>query len=484
MAARLGDLSAAIGIAPSPDWADVFVTDITEDSRSVRPGSLFVAVPGATRDGADFIDEAIGRGAAAIASQSQREAAVPHLRVEDARAAMAGLASAFHGSPTQDLFTVGVTGTNGKTTVCQWTAHLLGVDRTVVIGTLENESRGLPAVTTPSSPIVQRLAAEARDSGAKSLIVEASSIGLAQRRLDAVDFDVAVFTNLSHDHLDAHGTKTAYLEAKRTLFSGLKGAAHAIVNADDPTGEVILAGCHAEAVRYGVDPRADLRAIDPEIAPRETCCSLAWRGATARLRLPHPGVHNLSNALAAASVALVRGAGLRDVTERLGRAPAIDGRLQFFTRSDGVIGVVDFAHTPDSLRRAMEVVRPPTGRLFVVFGCPGASDRAKRPLMGEIAGSMADRTILTADNPKHEDPESILDEIEVGLRRSEGRWERVIGRADAADRAVRLAHPGDVVLLAGKGHERYQIIGGEFVPYSDRATLERLGFREDLRSEG
>ena len=479
LGAPLAELSAAIGITPLCGWDRVVITDVCEDSRHVRPGALFVAVPGAVHDGADYIAEAIAGGAVAVVSERDRAVSVPFLSVDDARVTLARLSAAFHGRPTEGLFTVGVTGTNGKTTVCHWIAHLLGADRAVVIGTLANEERGLPAVTTPSSRIVQRIAAEARDAGAASLIIEASSIGLERHRLDALDFDIGLFTNLTHDHLDLHATMDTYLRAKRILFDGLKETACAVVNADDPAGELMLVGCDAEVVSYGLTAGVDLRGIDPECGPRSTRCTLAWRNERALANLPHPGGHNLMNALAAASVAAIRGVPLREIAGCLSSAPALEGRSQFFSRSDGVIGVIDFAHTPDALQRALEAMRPAAGRLLVVFGCPGRSDRSKRPVMGEIAGRLADRTILTSDNPKHEDPDAILAEIEAGLHPSGGRWERIVDRAEALSRAVDQAKPGDVVLVAGKGHESYQIVGDAFVPYSDRGVLERLGFTEE-----
>lgn len=479
MATPLAELSAAIGITPLPGWDRVGITDICEDSRHMHLGALFVAIPGAVHDGADYIAEAVAGGAVAVVSEHGRRISVPLLRVSDARTALARLSAAFHGRPTESLFTVGVTGTNGKTTVCHWIAHLLGVDRTTVIGTLANEASGLPAVTTPSSRIVQRIAAEARDAGTENVIIEGSSIGLEQRRLDAVDFDVGLFTNLTHDHLDLHGSMNAYLRAKRILFSGLKETARAVVNADDPAGERILAGCRAAPWSYGLKSGADLRGIAAEFGPRGTRFTLSRRSERAPVTLPHPGRHNVMNALAAASVALIRGVPLPGIAERLGSAPALEGRFQFFLRSDGVIGVIDFAHTPDALQQALEAVRPSAGRLFVVFGCPGESDRGKRPAMGKIARRLADWTILTSDNPKHEDPGAILSEIEAGLRPSDGRWQRIADRAEAIGRAVDQAKPGDVVLVAGKGHEPYQIVGDAFMPYSDRGVLEGLGFTEE-----
>jgi len=249
-----------------------------------------------------------------------------------------------------------------------------------------------------------------------------------------------------------------------------------VVNADDPAGESILSGCAASVVRYGLAEGADLRGIDTRAEARNTRCALTWRGEIVPLVLPHPGMHNLMNALAAAGIALIRGVPLAEVARRLESAPLLAGRSDFFARADGVHAVVDFAHTPEALRSALEALRPRAGQLLVVFGCPGESDRGKRSIMGEIAGRLADLAILTADNPKHEDPEDILDEIEDGARTAGGRWERVADRADAIERAVREAQPGDVVLIAGKGHESYQIVGDAFVPYSDWATLEGLGF--------
>lgn len=268
----------------------------------------------------------------------------------------------------------------------------------------------------------------------------------------------------------------AYASAKRSLFERLEETACAVVNADDPAAGSMLAGCAADVVRYGLTGNADLTGLDPEWGARCVHCTLAWRDEHARIELPQPGRYNLTNALAAAAVALNRGVPLDAVAERLGSVPGLEGRSQFFERSDGVIGVLDFAHTPDALQRSLEALRPTAGRLLLVFGCPGESDRGKRPAMGEIAGRLADRTILTADNPKHEDLDAILDDIEVGLRPTGGSWERIVDRAEAIGRAVERSKPGDVILIAGKGHERYQIVGNAFVPYSDRNVLEGLGF--------
>jgi len=475
----LTELAAAVGIAPHIGWDRVAVTDLCEDSRLVIPGALFVAIPGAVHDGATFIGEAIAGGAAAVVSERQGQTPVPLLRVDDARAALAQLAAAFHGRPTERLFTVGVTGTNGKTTVCEWIAHILGADESTVIGTLANKARGLAAVTTPSSRVVQRVAAEARDAGVRNLIVEASSIGLVQHRLDAVDFEVGVFTNLTYDHLDLHGSVESYAKAKRILFARLEETATAVINVDDPASGAMLAGCDANVVSFGLALGADLRGVDPQCGPRGTRFTLTWRSEGAPVELPHPGKHSMMNALAAAAVALTRAVTLPEIAERLATAPALEGRMQFLTRPDGLTAVIDFAHTPDALEHALKTARPASGRLLVVFGCPGESDRGKRPMMGEIAGRLADVAILTSDNPKHEALEAILDEIEGGVSLTDGCWERVVDRAEAIGRAVERAKPGDVLLIAGKGHESYQIVGDSFLPYSDRVVLEKLGFKPE-----
>jgi len=475
---RLDELAAAIGVPPRPGWEQVAIRDICEDSRRVEPGALFVAVAGAVRDGADYIADAVARGAAGIVSQGNPPVPVPHLRAVDARAALAQLAAAFHDRPSEGMFVVGVTGTNGKTTVCHWIAHLLGAERTALISTVENERHGLRAVTTPPSPLVQRIAAQARAAGAENLVVEASSIGLEQRRLDAVDFDIAVFTNLTHDHLDLHGTVDAYLGAKRILFAGLKGSGHAVVNDDDPASDRLLEGCRARRWRYGFRPGADLCAVDPRRTVHGARCRLTWQGRCAPVVLPHPGEHNLSNALAAATAALLGGVSLEEIAERLHTAPAVDGRLQMFSRPDGVTAVVDFAHSPDALEKVLRTIRPSGGRVLLVFGCAGESDVAKRPMMGQVARRLADRVILTADNPKHEDLGGILDQIEVGMQASPGGCWRIPDRAEAVRFAVAAARPGDVVVLAGKGPETYQILGDEFTCYSDRRVLEDLGFTE------
>jgi len=481
MKRSLGELVAALGIPPKPEWQRIEISGITEDSRCIRPGHLFVAIRGYVEDGHRYIDEAVARGAIAVIVEVQEEAltpscTAPFVPVNDTRSALAQLAAAFWGDPTKDLFTVGVTGTNGKTTVCHLIAHLLGEKQTALITTIANEKRNLRAITTPSSTLIQEIAYDALVAGQKHLVVEASSAGLVLHRADAIDFDAAVFTNLTHDHLDFHEDWESYLEAKLILFRGLKPCACAIINADDPAAEQFVAATQGKTLTYALHRDADLRADAMRYQLQESTFSLCFEREEVPIELRLPGEHNVKNALAAASVGIVKGLSLTAIAERLASAQSVDGRYQLLRARSGATVVVDFAHSPDPLERMLEAVRPFHTRIICVFGCPGRSDREKRPLMGEISGRLADLTILTTDNPKTEDPERIIDEIEAGLAPTGGRYERFADRREAIRKAVNRALPDDVVLIAGKGHETYQIVGHEFVPFSDAGFLRE----EDL----
>ncbi len=483
MKRSLAELVEVIDVAAKPEWERIKISGINEDSRCVRPGHLFVAIKGYVDDGHRYIDEAVARGASAVIIEKQGEAVthsctLPFVPVNDTRSALAQLAATFWGHPTKDLFTVGVTGTNGKTTVCHLVAHLLGEGETALISTVANEARNLRAVTTPSSPIIQEIAHDALAAGRKYLVVEVSSAGLVLHRVDAIDFDAAVFTNVTHDHLDFHKDWESYLEAKLLLFRGLKTESWAIVNGDDPAAKQFAGATQGKTFSYAIRRDADLRATDVRYQLQETTFSLCFEREEVPMKLRLPGEHNVKNALAAASVGIVKGLSLTAIAERLAPAQSVEGRYQLFRARNGATVIVDFAHSPDPLERMLRSLRPFYKRIICVFGCSGEADRAKRPLMGKISGQLADLTILTTDNPKTEDPERIIDEIEEGLKPTGGRYERIVDRRAAIRRAVNSAQPGDVVLLAGKGHETYQIIGHEFVPYSDVEFLREEGLVE------
>jgi len=476
-----------LDIPPRAGWDRVLITSVSEDSRRIEPGGLFIAVSGTSQDGMDFLPDALERGAVAVVCERPQELRVPCAVVSDARRALAVLAAGFYDEPTQEIHTIGVTGTNGKTTVCHWVSHLLGSNDVALVTTVTNAESGLrelTGLTTPSSPIVQRIAREVVESGKRSLVIEASSIGLEQLRLDAVAFDVAAFTNLTHDHLDLHGNLERYLDAKARLFRRLGPEGWAVVNADDSRAGDILKGTRGRVLRVGTHEPADLAATGVEPKGDGVRFRLAYADEVAEICLPVAGLHNVQNALLAVGIALVSGMTLAAIAGLLPSLPAVPGRQTRFRDDRGVTAIVDFAHNPEALRRMLEIVRTPYGRVAAVFGCPGGSDRAKRPQMGEISGRLADLTVLTSDNPKQEAPQTIAGEIAAGVRRVGGHFEVHLDRASAVRWAVEWANPGDVVLVAGKGHERVQIVGDALVPYSDAEVLAGLGFTAGRQPRG
>ncbi len=473
MKRRLADVARAAGFAPPNQ--DLEISGVADDSRLVEQGTVFVAHHGVHDDGHDYIDDALARGAAAVVAERPLDASVPTWTVDDGRAALAAWAAAFYDHPTKDLLTIGVTGTNGKTSVCHFAARLLG-DDTAILGTVANFASGLRGLTTPSSPVVQRFAREAAERGCRSLVLEASSIGLAQHRLDDVEFRIGAFTNLTRDHLDLHETMDAYGDAKAILFRRLPPDGHAILNADDPFSRTLHAACRCPTLWYGHEVDADLAAKSCREDRYGIAVDIGWRGETARVALPLHGRHGISNALCAGAIALAAGQAFPDVARGLESLPPVPGRWQTFVRGE-VDAVVDYAHTPDGLVQVLGALATLYPRRVVVFGCAGGSDRGKRAEMGEIAGRHADLVVITADNPKNEDPQAIADEIARGVARTPARCLRILDRNEAVAVAAAAATPGSVVLLAGKGHEDYQIVRGEFLPHSDVAALEDLGFR-------
>jgi UDP-N-acetylmuramoyl-L-alanyl-D-glutamate--2,6-diaminopimelate ligase len=449
--------------------APVEVTGLSWDSRRVRPGDLFFALPGTRADGHAFIGDAIVRGAAAVVGERPLvKLPVPYALVPDARAALAQAACAFYDHPTRRIPTIAVTGTNGKTTV----VHLLGqlLPACEALTTVRVEREGLSCVTTPEAPDLQRLAARAVGGGRKFFAFEASSIGLAQHRVDGVHLAAAVFTNLGRDHLDFHRTHETYLAAKLRLFAMLPPGGIAVVNAEDLHGARFLAVSRGRPVRYGIG-HGDVRAEGLRPTPDGAEFRLVTPDGSADVRLPFPGVHNVRNALAAAATAWALGEPVDALAERLSRAELPPGRFQRLRTAGGAQAVVDYAHTPEALAQMVATLRPTARRLIVVFGASGEADRGKRPLMGEAVGRRADLAVITADNPKSEDPGKIAEAVAHGVRAAGGRYVVVLDRRQAIRRAVEEAGPGDVVLIAGKGHERYQLTADGPVPYSDLEVL-------------
>jgi UDP-N-acetylmuramoyl-L-alanyl-D-glutamate--2,6-diaminopimelate ligase len=454
-------------------------SDITDDSRRVTRGALFVAVRGTERDGHDYLDAAARAGATAAIVEDPSRTRLPTLVVRDGRRAAGLAAAAAFGRPADAARISGVTGTNGKTTTVNILRHLLDEPqaRSASIGTLGVllGSEGEPApggdgLTTPGPIELQRLLRWLIDTGVRSVSMEVSSHALQQRRADGISFDVAVFTNLTRDHLDYHGTMDAYRQAKAQLADYLRPHGVLVVNADDAAWRALPSG--RRRVTFSVrSSAAEAHASDIKYGPRGSTWTLVLGGERVGVRLPLVGDFNVANALAAAAAAWSMGIAPARIAELLGTLPQVPGRLEMI--SDAPTVVRDYAHTPDALERALCAVRPfSTGKLIVVFGAGGDRDRGKRPEMGAVADRIADHVILTSDNPRTEDPERILDDIASGIRRSD--YERIEDRRQAIARALAIAGAEDVVLLAGKGHETYQVRGTEKLPFDERIIVREL----------
>jgi len=493
--------------APHPGAGDIEISAITFDSRQVKPGTLFVALRGATSDGHDFIAAAQVAGAAAIlidrgrAAEFEKTLSAVLLLAEDTRAALGPLSAAFFGYPADELFVAGVTGTNGKTTIT-WILDALfsAEDRAAsgLLGTIEyrwGAHREVAMNTTPESMVIQRVLAEMRRDGVQRVAMEVSSHGLANHRLGGTHFDAAIFSNFTQDHLDFHGDMDAYREAKGRLFSALLPASRragkdpvAIINIDDPAGDWFTEqarGAQVETVTFGQNEAADWRATEVEQTLHGTRFWVRAPGESFAIRSKLMGEFNVSNMLAAIVAARRAGISQAQIQATLAELDAVPGRMQRVQASaPDAHGAqpavfVDYAHTPDALGRALETVRPLTeGRVIVVFGCGGDRDRQKRAPMGEVAVKGADIAMITTDNPRTESPEAIIAEILRGTDAAKERIRVEVSRARAIEEAIGLAGANDVVLIAGKGHENYQEQNGQRVPFDDvivaRAALDAM----------
>ena len=514
------------------------IAHVTGDSRQVRPGSCFVAVAGLRTDGHRFIPAALAQGAVALVGTASparlREQGldlppgVPYLRVTDSRAALALLSAGLHGFPSRALTVIGVTGTDGKTTTSTILESILAAatrdeagpaGAVGVITTLGARIRGQEQetglhVTTPDAPQVQAFLAQMRDAGCRYAVVEATSHGLHQQRVAGVDFDLAVVTNITHEHLDYHGSQAAYIAAKALLFRALYRSPRkpgvprcAVLNADDPTSYPALsqvldeeAAAHPEMAAhvarrsYGLANPGDVTARDVVYAPDRTRFRLGWWGGEFPVETRLIGAFNVQNILAAATAALALGIDPAHIQAGVAALQGVRGRMERIDAGQPFLAVVDFAHSPASLERALETLRPmvgPGGRLIAVFGSAGLRDRAKRRLMGRVSGRLADFTVITAEDPRTEDLAEINREIAAGVLETAGPEDFVIvpDRGEAIWQAVKMARPGDVVAAFGKGHERSMCFGETEVPWSDQeamrgALARRLGGKAAGRSGG
>ncbi len=460
------------------------ITGLAYDSRKVRAGDLFFALPGLKSDGTAFAVQAVDSGAMAVVSQSSRPEGLKAawVKVRNARETMGFAADTFFGRPSLDLPVVGITGTNGKTTISFLVQHLVAAahHRCGLIGTVRYET-GTEVIeaphTTPESVDVQTLLGRMRDHGCRAAVMEVSSHGLEQHRVTGVRFKVGVFTNLTQDHLDYHGTMERYFASKKVLFDMVDEHKGTIVfNRDDVYGQRLLKHRYegATLISYGLGVGADLRAVDVRPEPRGTQFQLEWgkSGRKSLVRIPFFGKHNVYNALASLGAAQGLELNLREAVAHLAESPQVPGRLELVPGGNGVRVFVDYAHTPDALENvlhSLREIRP--NRIITVFGCGGDRDASKRPLMGAAVSRLSDISILTSDNPRTENPEQILDGVAAGMS---GVWRRIVDRDEAIATAIRAAQPGDIVLVAGKGHETYQEINGVRHPFDDRKVARRL----------
>jgi UDP-N-acetylmuramoyl-L-alanyl-D-glutamate--2,6-diaminopimelate ligase len=459
---------------------DVAVGGIAYRSGSVEPGDAFFCVPGFTHDGHDFAADAVARGASVIvASRPLPELSVPVVIVPDTRRALAVGSARFFGRPSASMDVVGITGTNGKTT----TAYLLDAvlrasgRTTGLIGTIETRVAGVsePASrTTPESRDLQETLARMRSAGVSAVTMEVSSHAIDLHRVDGVEFAAAAFTNLSQDHLDYHATMEEYFGVK-ARFMGCVPLERRVVNVDDEHG-ARMADTFGAAWLTGTSDRANVRAVDIALSADSSRFTLRTPAGECEVILPLAGAYNVSNALIAAGCALALGLPLGTIVAGLAGAPQVPGRLERIDAGQDFEVFVDYAHTPDGLANALTAVRATTpGRVITVFGCGGDRDHDKRPLMGRVAGSLSDVVVVTSDNPRSEDPVGIILQIEDGLSGTGAERHVEIDRRSAIAAALHVARPGDTVLVAGKGHEDYQIFADRTIHFDDREVV-----REEL----
>lgn len=463
--------------------ADLDISGICCNSHQVRNGYLFTAVPGNSTDGWLFVNDAVAKGAVAVISEhSERvDGGVCHIHVKDAHVALAYSAAAFNGWPHRSLKLLGITGTNGKTTVSYLLRDVLSKTeyQPGLIGTIEYQIglRTIPASrTTPDAVMLQSLLSQMVSAGCNAAIMEVSSHAIVQRRIAGLSFDVAAFTNLSRDHLDYHHTMDEYFEAKATLFTGLPEEASAVINFDDPWGRKLLKreDICAEKFSFGLEEGADIKAENVNLDSNGSSFVLKtpWGDADVRQRLM--GRFNISNALAAAGCCGALGVSLDAVAESLSHSSTVSGRLEEVFSEKNFQVFVDYAHTDDALEKVLTVLREITrGKLIVVFGCGGDRDRTKRPAMGKVAEKLADYVIVTSDNPRNENPSQIIEDILEGFS-SEKDTSVLEDREEAIRKALEIAEEGDVVLVAGKGHEKYQEFARKTISFDDCAIVKSV----------
>lgn len=462
----------------------VEICGIAYDSRSVQKGDLFVAIKGEKADGANFISQAVQNGAAAVAAEGNTDPPpqIATIQVQDARRFLAEASRIFYGDPSAKLILTGITGTKGKTTISYLMESIYDRAslRSCLAGTIEmkiGDKKFHSSHTTPESTDLMKFLGQAVEAGCTHGVMEVSSHSLELQRVYKTKFAVGVFTNLTHDHLDFHGDMEKYFKAKRMLFSAENGNGiqSAVINTDDPYGKRLADEIPMPAVRFGFNERADIQAISYKSRFNGTILDCKTPAGKVRFNLHLVGQPNVYNVMAATGAALSLGLDLETIRAGIESLRGVPGRMELVDAGQDFSIIVDYAHSPDSLRNLLETVRQlPHEKLIAVFGCGGDRDRTKRPVMGEIAAGLSDFVFATSDNPRTENPLDILKEIEPGLKQGAAPYRIIPDRREAIASAISMAQRGDTVVIAGKGHEDYQIIGTKVIPFDDRKLAREL----------
>jgi len=461
---------------------DTAISGIAYDSRSVREGDVYFALSGENYNGEQFIPDAIERGCSAVVSREyDKTPDLPAVTTSDPRLALAYASSAFYGNPSRELKLIGITGTNGKTSVAHILRYMLQSAgyKTAILGTVGHDyGEGIEksSLTTPEAPELNRFLRKAVDESSTHAVMEVSSHSLALKRVSGLDFDVAVFTNLTHDHLDYHKNFESYRNSKGLFFSDLKDSAYAVINIDDESAGYMSTLTSANVVTFSIsDSSADYQAISHTFSERGMKISLSIPRGTVNIESPLSGEFNVYNLIAAFSAVDQLGVKADNAIENLADLSQIPGRFEKIESDAGFTIIVDYAHTPHALENTMKAAREltaPDGRLITVFGCGGDKDVEKRPIMGKLASSLSDLVIVTSDNPRSEPPENIISDIINGMIKDN--YSSIKERRSAINHALTEANNGDVVLVAGKGHEDYQEINGIRKPFSDKDVIKEF----------
>lgn len=480
---KLKDIMSGVDIKVINGNTDININSMTIDSRKAGEGVLFVAMVGMTVDGHKFIPSAYDKGSKAVLIEHPIDNIPDDLtviQVDNARDALAVMAGNFYNHPSKSLNMIGVTGTNGKTSTTYFIESVLShINRkTAVIGTVEIRIGGkkreidFATSTTPDTIELNQMLRIMADESCDDVVMEVSSHSLELKKVKGIDFNVGVFTNLTQDHLDFHKTMENYCKAKAKLF---KMCHYGVINADDPWADKIAEGATCDIMTYSIDKQSDLQAKDIEYLMDRVHFTVNINGSDVRFELKVPGRFSVYNALAAIGAMLSMGIDVENIKEGINNIKGVPGRIQNIPNDKGFNVIVDYAHTPDGLENIINAVREFTkGRIITVFGCGGDRDRTKRPIMGKIVAELSDIAVVTSDNPRSEEPNSILKEIEVGVKPITDNYEMIVDRKEAIKKAIQMAQKGDSVIIAGKGHENYQILGDKTIHFDDAEVAKEI----------